>query len=73
MVTLEPDRAILPAGLKPVILLGTAPLPFYAARRRVDRHGVIDTYLRLLQALKPQTVVSQPGRPALDRRRSISL
>ena len=47
-VTLEPDREYLPQALQAITLLGAAPLTIYAARRKDDRRGIAQTYIRLL-------------------------
>jgi DNA-binding transcriptional LysR family regulator len=63
MVSLEPARRTLSSNLRAVSLAGAAPVRFYAARRRDDRRGFVNTYLGLLQALQPQSLTANQ-RPA---------
>ncbi len=54
MVTLSPDRHVLPTGLEGVSLLGAEPVTIYAANRLRDRRSVVRSFRDLLRALEPQ-------------------
>jgi len=56
IVTLSPERGLLPPHLEVIDLTGAPPIAFYAARRRTDRHKPADAYISLLQKLPPATV-----------------
>ena len=56
MVTLSPDRHVLPSGLQSVALSGAEPVTFYVATRRRDRRTAVCIYVELLRALGPRTL-----------------
>jgi DNA-binding transcriptional LysR family regulator len=56
MVTLSPDRHVLPPGLQSVALAGAAPITFYVATRRRDRRTAVRTYVDFMQALGPRNL-----------------
>lgn len=56
MVTLSPDRHVLPLGLQSVALAGADPVTFHVATRRRDGRAAVRTYVELMRALGPRNL-----------------